>query len=70
MTRKQISAKAAKLAATYIRLTDGELDEMMANKPNTLVKVLRTLAAACLSPDEVKGAKPRKRKQPMPTELG
>lgn len=56
---KQTSAEVASLAARYMRLTDAEIDEMMANRPDVLVKAIRTLAASCLSQDEASAGSKR-----------
>lgn len=61
MTRKQTSAKVSKLAAKYLAMGDGEMEWATgfatAEKRRAFFADIRTLAASCLSQDEVKGAK-------------
>lgn len=61
MTRKQTSAKVSKLAAKYLAMPLDEAIQLMRKSPNSrlyLARDIRTLAASCLSQDEVKGGKP------------
>lgn len=60
MTRKQTSAKVSKLAARILRMTDEEIMDIEAGQ---FLKTVRTLAAFCLSPEEVHVDSPAQRRK-------